>query len=233
MTDISTPDTKLQILDLDEQLSCSICANTYYNPVTLLCQHTFCHHCISDAKIHHCPICRVKKFIPKNNSDNILTKITEIYYGTETMNKIKEEVKEILEDKEIRPKIEKEIETKLLSTLNNLAVIETTSAITLPNVTYPPAVPYQPNNNTSSMYNKIVTYGKWALLMIIGALIGFTVGEFIGELIIYFSKGVGSVRTLFYTFSRIIGLINLVYYYIFNIMFAVPPTIVVGSLHSY
>uniref|UniRef100_A0A8C5Q4D7 Uncharacterized protein n=1 Tax=Leptobrachium leishanense TaxID=445787 RepID=A0A8C5Q4D7_9ANUR len=50
--------------DLKDELTCSICADLYKDPVTLICGHSFCHECITTAwdtqevRGYSCPECR-------------------------------------------------------------------------------------------------------------------------------------------------------------------------------
>lgn len=220
MTDLKLeePDLQLQKLDIEDQLSCPICTNTYYNPVTLLCQHTFCYHCISDEKIKECPVCRIKKFIPnkatEGETDNILSEITNIYYGTDSMEKIKEEVDDYLEDKRLRPEIEKQLKTRLLTSLNNLA-IKTTKKKKL-NV-YASTIHVQQANDyiidqpivPESPYMKYIRYGLMGLLCI---GFGFVFGRFIMNIVDY-CKGRCGFYGIMYTGMRLIGVINLLYQY--------------------
>ena len=53
---------------IDEtDLSCTICLNSFYQPITIKCGHTFCFTCINDCRptknnnnFIHCPLCREK-----------------------------------------------------------------------------------------------------------------------------------------------------------------------------
>ncbi|KAF6762133.1 PUA-like domain-containing protein [Ephemerocybe angulata] len=46
--------------ELCQELSCDICSNVYYQPVTTPCQHTYCAKCLQRSLDHHttCPLCR-------------------------------------------------------------------------------------------------------------------------------------------------------------------------------
>lgn len=212
------PDPVLLGLDVDNELSCPVCTNTYYNPVTLLCQHTFCYHCISDKKIQNCPICRVKKFIPKTKdkilTDNIMNNVLELYYGTEQMNKLKEEVEDYQEEIEMQPKIHKDMEAKLLANLNKLANPTSKKNIINSNINnntytilgenYHP-IPIQP-----SPYDKYLKWIKYGIIWLLAMGIGWIAGNMIVQIIDIF-KGRASIIQLIYTFVRLCGSCNMLY----------------------
>jgi len=54
----------------DQILRCEICNDLLYQPMTLICQHTFCYHCLSIGKstnsMKECPLCRLKLELPPN-----------------------------------------------------------------------------------------------------------------------------------------------------------------------
>jgi hypothetical protein len=212
-TKFDQPDAQLQKLDIEDQLSCPVCTNTYYNPVTLLCQHTFCYHCISDDKIKDCPICRIKKFIPANAvnnlTDNIIGQVTNIYYGTENMGKIKEEVEDYLEDKRLKPQIEKELETRLLASLNNLAIKNTINKPPKLNI-YTSTIQYQPGVFVEPPESQLYKYLKIGAFYVLCLISGWIIGTVIGETINYF-RGFGNITKIIYGIMRIVGMINLTY----------------------
>ena len=68
--------------ELQQLLQCSICYNTFTNPLCLPCMHTFCCNCIKDyvhklqkdrrkAKEFNCPTCRCRVAIPKGGVDQL------------------------------------------------------------------------------------------------------------------------------------------------------------------
>lgn len=65
---------------------CVICHETLVDPITFMCQHTFCRHCVYTLKT--CPTCRLAIFIPpcKNNLliDAIIREIGAAAYETRT-----------------------------------------------------------------------------------------------------------------------------------------------------
>jgi hypothetical protein len=209
--DNNLPDPILLNLNIDEQLSCAVCTSAYYNPITLLCQHTFCYHCISDEKVKECPICRVKKFIPKSASDtitdNILNKITKIYYGETEINKMKDYVEDYLDEKKTKPAIEKEMETTLIANLNDLAVATSQTTPQIP-VGYAGLIQSVSsgannisvnlhNNNDNSIYKKICKYAMFLIYLFISGFLGWNAGSLIAEIFNYI-KGRGSLGHVLY-----------------------------------
>lgn len=212
-TDKNLPDPILLNLNIDEQLSCAVCTCAYYNPITLLCQHTFCYHCISDEKVKECPICRVKKFIPKSASDtitdNILNKITKIYYGETEINKMKDYVEDYLDEKKTKPVIEKEMENTLIANLNDLAAVASQTTPQIP-TGYAGLIQSVSsgtnnisvnlyNNNNNSIYKKICKYTLWLIYLVVSGFLGWNAGSLIAEIFNYI-KGRGSLVHSLYLF---------------------------------
>lgn len=50
--------------NLEELLKCSICTDIFYEPITLLCQHSFCKKCLDNSNTNKCPYCNLKIFVP-------------------------------------------------------------------------------------------------------------------------------------------------------------------------
>ena len=67
--------------NLKEQVTCSICLNTYTNPKTIACLHTFCCECLEKYALTsqtqgklRCPDCQEDVSIPEGNRfDNLPT----------------------------------------------------------------------------------------------------------------------------------------------------------------
>lgn len=64
----------------EEDLSCSVCTELFYDAVTLGCSHTFCKHCIVQWKQRNnvCPMCRViiKTETPTILINNLVEKVS-------------------------------------------------------------------------------------------------------------------------------------------------------------
>ena len=54
--------------NLQQSLVCPICADPFYKPVTLICQHTFCKSCLMSSTDRRCGICRLRYVIPKEHN---------------------------------------------------------------------------------------------------------------------------------------------------------------------
>ncbi|WAR17635.1 TRIM3-like protein, partial [Mya arenaria] len=71
----TTPTVEME--DVEEIITCSICMEIFNSPRVLPCQHTFCEHCLSsfikneveskksNKKIVSCPLCRTVTVIKK------------------------------------------------------------------------------------------------------------------------------------------------------------------------
>ena len=73
----SDGDTSVRMERAREELVCAICFETFREPRTLACQHTFCTECLkqlsdtahrkhSSATTIDCPECRANMILPKN-----------------------------------------------------------------------------------------------------------------------------------------------------------------------
>lgn len=71
-----------ELLNLEEDLTCSICLSTFECPVTIPCGHNFCHQCLqvswSDADVVCCPQCRASYSTkPELKKNTVLSTIVE------------------------------------------------------------------------------------------------------------------------------------------------------------
>lgn len=220
--DLSKPDPTLAKLNLDDQLSCPVCTNKYYNPVTLLCQHTFCSHCIQDDKITKCPVCQLNIFIPKEAidyttaNDNIIGKIVELYQGTDEMNEIKQDVISYMEEKHMTPTIKKEMENNIVNELNNLALINNQGNIQAGGGAAIGIIEYHATPHSDTYYDKIIKICKWATLAILSFFFGWTFGDLLNNVIDLFI-GKGTVNGVIYPLVRCMGIVNILlqYYKVF------------------
>lgn len=108
----------------DQILRCEICNDLLYQPMTLICQHTFCYHCLSIGKstnsMKECPLCRLKLELPPNpnqTSNNLLSQIEHIIYGSTRFQEIKDKVAQEELQRELEPEIRKEIQEAFKNTL--------------------------------------------------------------------------------------------------------------------
>ncbi|KAI1887067.1 hypothetical protein AGOR_G00202310 [Albula goreensis] len=68
---------------LEEELCCSVCCDTFRDPVVLECSHSFCNDCLQrcwkEKRYRECPICRRKSSVPKPPVNLALKNIVELY----------------------------------------------------------------------------------------------------------------------------------------------------------
>lgn len=64
----------MDLVQLKQVFSCSLCGEVYNEPVTLLCNHTFCHHCLANVSTRNCPKCNVRVWIPPQTIVNNVVK---------------------------------------------------------------------------------------------------------------------------------------------------------------
>jgi RING-type zinc-finger len=93
-----------QIDEFKKNLSCSICLGKFCQPITLLCQHTFCKNCLVQSKENDCAICRVPYVIP-NEINHVIDDATKAFFPEEyqvKFDELPEETAEELEAKKLR-----------------------------------------------------------------------------------------------------------------------------------
>jgi hypothetical protein len=111
---------------VQDHLTCSICLQLYYQPVTLLCQHTFCHMCLNnlehkmkedgkhESKVK-CPTCQTRYFLPpsKMQNYNIGSMIESIVKTPKTFFKERERIT-MLDDLTLKEEVRQELRRELL-----------------------------------------------------------------------------------------------------------------------
>ena len=76
--------------ELEKTLSCSICNQIFLEPVTLFCQHTFCHSCIImkfENSTIKCPICEQTVMLPISHNFQVKGIIDKIYSSDYFVNR--------------------------------------------------------------------------------------------------------------------------------------------------
>ena len=73
-------DIRTLLNNLHEEVSCSVCMNTFTNPKQLPCLHSFCLHCLNGIQrtsgrrdIIICPECRRESRVPSGNPNDLPT----------------------------------------------------------------------------------------------------------------------------------------------------------------
>jgi hypothetical protein len=92
--------------EVEDNLKCDVCKDFFYDPITLLCQHTFCSFCITTLK--ECPMCRLKIHLPKQKN-KLITELIGILYGREKLEELNNKFHLTKLEKEIRPQVEKDL----------------------------------------------------------------------------------------------------------------------------
>lgn len=109
---------ELDLNQINEYLTCPICHDVFYEPITLICQHNFCKNCLTDAQSYRCPMCRLRAFIPpaKNNAlDNMARTMHPDQYEKkkirieELTKKKQEETENKKKEEDIKNKIWREV----------------------------------------------------------------------------------------------------------------------------
>lgn len=113
---------------LENSLKCNICKEIFNEPVTLLCNHTYCYSCLIGMKktnyyvYKKCPLCDAKIWLPPNHTVNytlrdvIIATFGREFYDNEKENRKKSIIKSEMKD-EIKNEIKDEMWRTILSTL--------------------------------------------------------------------------------------------------------------------
>lgn len=80
-------------IDIEDLLKCSICLDIFVEPITFICQHSFCTNCIIGIKNNKCPLCKHLIVIPlqRNIIMDYMSKILFEKKYDEKINSIKTE----------------------------------------------------------------------------------------------------------------------------------------------
>lgn len=112
--------------ELEVDLHCNICTDLFVQPVTLICQHTFCQSCISDRNTRTCPMCRLAKFVPPEINTVIESMVKSIQgvelYECEVKRRVAA-LKEKNHEWDLTRKIEKEIWRSLVDMISQSSMI--------------------------------------------------------------------------------------------------------------
>lgn len=106
---------------------CVVCHETIVDPVTFMCQHTFCRHCI--LTLSTCPTCRLPIFVPpaKNNMviDAIIDEVGLDAYETR-INNVNSAAAELTAQQQLEYKVRSQIWREVVSTVGsqNQRIIE-------------------------------------------------------------------------------------------------------------
>jgi len=108
--------------DFNQTLKCEICNDLLYKPMTLLCQHTFCYHCLELGKtmktLKECPLCKLKLEIPDSSpQNNLITEIEKIIYGNEHFKSIETRVNQEQLHRKLEPIVRQEIQEAFKKTI--------------------------------------------------------------------------------------------------------------------
>ncbi len=112
----------LNIVDehkVEQSLTCSICRDLFNEPITLFCNHTFCHYCIKMTNNNkRCPLCNIKvwdfslKTINYNLKDIVIS-----LYGEERYQTVFDDRKMAIYKKEMEFQVTQEIKDSMWKSL--------------------------------------------------------------------------------------------------------------------
>ncbi len=136
-------------------------------------------------------------------TDNILNKITRIYYGNNEINKIGEIVNEYIDNKKIKPSVESEMEKTLISNLEELAITTPIKEEQLPLETYYDVIHNDETYSSQISYwnSTWIKIQRLAMCFIIGGIIGWNLGILILDAIKVL-KGTGSKFMFIYNICK-------------------------------
>lgn len=110
---------KLECSKIRNDLICGICRDIFLNPVTLICQHTYCRSCVKNINNKKCPMCDLAYFLPNNDNktfESIIDTLFSEEYKQRQEHHIDEETRKDLREK-IREEIRTEIQNQVISEL--------------------------------------------------------------------------------------------------------------------
>uniref|UniRef100_A0A1A8QS93 Tripartite motif containing 25 n=2 Tax=Nothobranchius rachovii TaxID=451742 RepID=A0A1A8QS93_9TELE len=87
-------ESKLSLLSLEEDLTCSICLSTFDCPVTIPCGHNFCHDCLLSSwkDSYSCPQCRTLfESKPELKKNTVLSTVADTFRSRSTKEEIEPE----------------------------------------------------------------------------------------------------------------------------------------------
>lgn len=102
---------------------CEVCYETMVEPVTLLCQHTFCRHCIDRPEVEKCPLCSLVKLVPGRPTRNIVIEACiRAAIGEEEYNAQVAQLKADEDELAMEQKIERRLRTEMWREVYNNVV---------------------------------------------------------------------------------------------------------------
>jgi hypothetical protein len=125
---IVSQETKENLIDT---LMCSICYELLFEPITLMCQHTFCKRCIKVSEFNPCANCRLVTFAPPQKNiilNDIIKNIFPEKYNERKMlmdKQDEEKIKQLEEKTREQEEKKKELEIRekfWREIINNMAV---------------------------------------------------------------------------------------------------------------
>lgn len=152
MDDLSVK-TQMNSAILEELLKCGICHDMLYQPITILCQHTFCMTCINKNTQNICPLCKMA-YIPsyKNNKNNILQEIIKTILPDDSAKREKEFIENTRIDaitNEFRRNIETAVYNNIIQEQINLR-LEIMPSVAQTPIEQPPANPQLISNQITT-----------------------------------------------------------------------------------
>lgn len=122
-TDDESESTMLKLSDtLQQSLVCGICMDKFYQPVTLICQHTFCKGCLMQSHDRKCPICKIGYVIPREYN-RIIDTASQIFFHEEWLERDAELQRHKLK-RDLRKEVEQELRNELFDQVVNIGLEE-------------------------------------------------------------------------------------------------------------
>ena len=109
----------VDIGELEKTLQCSICHDLFNEPVTLFCNHTYCHSCLVVLKkdyrdCRQCPVCQTKIWEPSLKTVNYVIRDTvKQLFGEERYQANYQKRQKILVKEDIRHQVAGEIKDEM------------------------------------------------------------------------------------------------------------------------
>src|SRR5581483_4336598 len=152
------------------ELTCAVCHDLLFKPITLICQHNFCKGCVSKMRSKFCPICHVVFVIPAEFNRTLDAVSHALYaddYGRLQKDADNDQIR-LDEREKIREELKKELFAEIVqNTVNDvdvrkrIAQMEDAIPRQQPHVHAPPQV--VPNHSQS--FATLITGLRWSIIM--------------------------------------------------------------------
>lgn len=115
---------RINFVELEKSLTCGVCRELFNEPVTLFCNHTFCHSCILNLKQdwqgRQCPLCQTKVWQPSLKTVNfVIRDMVKSLFGEERYQKAYEERQKTILKNDLKTQVVQEIKEEMWRSISD------------------------------------------------------------------------------------------------------------------